>query len=98
MSKKGNLSISSKRVVEGSEKDRVGVCSVYTTRHCLQGPCLWQQGPASFNITGKTDICTLPINMPNIFIVLIYYCPSNCYKIFSFSQFPKVNTQLGYVG
>ena len=42
MSKKGNLSILSKRIVEGSEKNRVGVCSVYTMRHCLQGPC---QGP-----------------------------------------------------
>ena len=42
MSKKGNLSILSKRIVEGSEKNKVGVCSVYTMRHCLQGPC---QGP-----------------------------------------------------
>ena len=42
MFKKGNLSILSKRIVEGSEKNRVGVCSVYTMRHCLQGPC---QGP-----------------------------------------------------
>ena len=27
---------------------------------------IWQQGPASFNITAKTDVCTLPINMPNL--------------------------------
>ena len=40
--KKGNLSTLGKRIVEGSEKSRVGVCSVYTMRHCLQGPC---QGP-----------------------------------------------------
>ena len=39
MSNTGNLSLLSKRMVEGSEKDRVGVCSVYTMRHCLQGPC-----------------------------------------------------------
>ena len=38
MSKKGGLSILSKRIVEGSEKNRVGVCSVYTMRHCLHGP------------------------------------------------------------
>ena len=43
MSKKGNLSILSKRIVEGSEKNRVGVCSVYKMRHCLQGPCQGQQ-------------------------------------------------------
>ena len=29
-------------------------------------PVLWQQGPASFNITAKTDVCTLPINMPKL--------------------------------
>ena len=42
MSKKGNLSILSERIVEGSEKNRVGVCGVYTMRPSLQGPC---QGP-----------------------------------------------------
>ena len=37
MSKKGNLSILSKIIVEGSEKNRVSVCSVYTMRPHLQG-------------------------------------------------------------
>ena len=32
----------SKSIVEGSEKNRVGVCSVYRMKHCLQGP---YQGP-----------------------------------------------------
>ena len=36
---------------------------------------LWQQGPASFNITAKTDVCKLPINMPKLIIVYVtYYC------------------------
>ena len=36
---------------------------------------LWQQGPASFNITAKTDVCTLPINVPKLIIVYVtYYC------------------------
>ena len=36
---------------------------------------VWQQGPASFNITAKTDVCTLPINMPKVIIVYVtYYC------------------------
>ena len=34
---------------------------------------LWQQGPASFNITAKTDVCTLPINMPKLIIVHVRY-------------------------
>ena len=42
MSKEGNLSMVSKRIVEGSKTNRVGVCSVYTMRPCLQGPC---EGP-----------------------------------------------------
>ena len=53
MSKKGNLSILSKWIVEGSEKNRVGVCSVYTMRHCLQGPC---QGPLHIPQKGKSDL------------------------------------------
>ena len=32
---------------------------------------LWQQGPASFNITAKTDVCTLPTNMPKLIIVYV---------------------------
>ena len=35
------------------------------------GMSLWQQGPASFNITAKTDVCTLPINMPKLIIVYV---------------------------
>ena len=39
------------------------------------GRFLWQQGPASFNITDKTDVCTLPINMlKSINYSIIYYC------------------------
>ena len=40
--KKGNLSILSRRIPKGSEKSKLGVFSVYTMRHCFQGPC---QGP-----------------------------------------------------
>ena len=36
-------------------------------------PYVWQQGPASFNITAKTDICTLPINMPKLINYSIMY-------------------------
>ena len=36
---------------------------------------VWQQGPASFNITAKTDVCTLPINVPKLIIAYVtYYC------------------------
>ena len=36
---------------------------------------IWQQGPASFNITAETDVCTLPINVPKLIIVYVtYYC------------------------
>ena len=33
------MSILSKRIVEGLEKNRAGVCSVYKMRPHLQGPC-----------------------------------------------------------
>ena len=32
---------------------------------------VWQQGPASFNIMAKTDVCTLPINMLKLIIVYV---------------------------
>ena len=41
------------RIVEGSEKNRVGVCSVYTMRHCLQGPC---QGPLHIPPKGNVTL------------------------------------------
>ena len=66
MSKKGNLSISSKRIVEGSEKDRVGICSVYTMRHCLQGPC---QGP--LHISPKGSVILYDQKAKKIMIMMI---------------------------
>ena len=68
MSKKGNLSISSKRVVEGSEKDRVGVCSVYTTRHCLQGPC---QGPLHIPPKGNVILYDQKTKIIKIMMILL---------------------------
>ena len=66
MSKKGNLSILGKRMVEGSEKSRVGVCSVYTMRHCLQGPC---QGP--LHIPPKENVMLYDQKVKEIKIVMI---------------------------
>ena len=37
----------------------------------IEGVKLWQQGPASFNITAKTDVCTLPINVPKLIVVYV---------------------------
>ena len=66
MSKKGNLSILSKRIVEGSEKNRVGVWSVYTMRHCLQGPC---QGP--LHIPSKGNVILYDQKPKKIKIMMI---------------------------
>ena len=48
---------------------RCGYCSLSCVHHDSY-PWLWQQRPASFNITAKTDVCTLPINVPKLIIVL----------------------------
>ena len=66
MSKKGNLSILSKRIVEGLEKNGVGVCSVYTMRNCLQGPC---QGP--LHIPPKGNVISYDQKAKKIKIIMI---------------------------
>ena len=68
MSKKGNLSILSKRIVEGSEKNRVGVCSVYTMRHCLQGPC---QGPLHIPPKGNVILYDQKTKKIKIMMILL---------------------------
>ena len=68
MSKKGNLSILSKRIVEGSEKNRVGVCSVYTMRHCLHGPC---QGPIHIPPKGNVILYDLKSKKIKIMMILL---------------------------
>ena len=66
MSKKGNLSILSKRIVEHSKKIRVGVCSVYTMRPCLQSPC---QGP--LHIPPKENVILYVQKVKKIKIMMI---------------------------
>ena len=68
MSKKGNLSILSKRIVEGSEKSRVGVCSVYTMRLCLQGLC---QGPLHIPPSGNMIFYDQKSKKIKIMIILL---------------------------
>ena len=68
MSKKGNLSILSKRIVEGSEKNRVGVCSVYTMRYCLQGPC---QGPLHISPKGNMTLYDQEAKKIKIMMILL---------------------------
>ena len=69
MSKKGNLSILSKRIVEGSEKNRVGVCSIYTMRPCLQGPC---QGPLHIPPKGNVILYDQKAKKIKIMMILLH--------------------------
>ena len=68
MSKKGNLSILSKIIVEGSEKNRVGVCSVYTMRPHLQGPC---QGPLHIPPKGNVILYDQKVKRIKIMMILL---------------------------
>ena len=68
VSKKGNMSILSKRIVEGSEKNTVGVCSVYTMRHCLQGLC---QGPLHIPPKGNVILYDQKTKKIEIMMILL---------------------------
>ena len=68
MSKKGNLSILSKIIVEGSEKNRVGVCSVYKMRPHLQVPC---QGPLHKPPKGNMILYDQKVKKIKIMMILL---------------------------